>query len=166
MHRPAHGRGRTRKAQQARFLEALRSTGDVTGAVQLTKTSWSTHRSWLNTDPAYAAACTEAHEDLNDELADALLQELRRLALEGTDDPVFWRGEQVAVRKRRSYPALVLLLRATRPALFSDPANIDGEVDDALLPIDPSAVTPDELETLRTLLRKATGPHGETKGTS
>ena len=94
-----------RRAEQARFLEAIRSTGSITGAAGATKTSWQTHRQWIATDPTYAAAFEAVDQDVEEELTDTLQHALVRQALDGVEEPVFYKGEQVGVTQKPSVPA-------------------------------------------------------------
>jgi len=156
------GSERTRRAKQSKFLDAFRNSKTVSGSVRITRTSRQTHRNWLATDPEYA----ERFQDVNDELTDELEQELRRRAMEGSEEPMYHKGERVGFRKRRSDACLVLLLKAKRPELFRDPADISNEIDHSPTAIDPSVLTNDELEMARTLARKAAGLDEEAEETS
>ena len=54
-----------------------------------------------------------------DEAADILEAEARRRAVEGWDEPVFQKGEQVGVVRKFSDQLLITLMRADRPARFA-----------------------------------------------
>ena len=160
--RPAARRGpsRTRPKQQAAFLARLRDTGTITAAAGRAGVNRRSHYRWLDQDPAYAAA----FHDANEEAADQLEHEARRRALEGVEEPVFYRGERVGTTRRYSDQLLILLLMAKRPDQFRDRIDVTRSAAPGVV-IDPEilkTLTDDELTTLRTLARKLTGPSKET----
>ena len=150
------GRERYRRAKQSAFLLVFGRIGSVTGAAREAGVSRSTHYNWLETDLDYA----EQFENTNEELADALEEEARRRALEGVDEPVYYRGERVGSFRKYSDALLILLLRAKRPEQFRDSVAINNTIDAATGVIDPAimnTLTDEELEMARTLGRKLAG---------
>ena len=146
---------RTRKKKQSAFLEAFRETGTLGGAAEKTHVGRGSHYRWLQQDPEYAAE----FKDANEESADELEQEARRRALDGVDEPVFYRGERVGSIRRYSDQMLMLLLMAKRPEQFRERVDVTSKVDHGLV-IDPEimkTLTDQELETARTLGRKMSG---------
>ena len=150
-----------RGAKQTKFLQAFRNTGIVSGAVGKTRISRSTHSAWLATDSTYAAKFKDVKKDVNEELADELEEELRRLALEGFDEPVFHKGERVSSIRKRSEPALFLLLKAKRPELFLNPVDERSKVDKLMDEISPdltNKLATEDLVELRRIYAKMLTP--------
>ena len=107
----------SREMRQAAFLDALRSAGAVSGAARRTGITRNEHREWLAHDPRYSAQVRDIEEDLGDDLE----LELRRRALIGTEEPVFYKGEYLGTVRKPSNELLIVLLRAKCPDLFLDP---------------------------------------------
>jgi hypothetical protein len=109
-------------ANQQAFLRAYAETGNISAAAVLASVGRRTHYDWLQADPAYAAAFSEAA----DEAADALEGEARRRALQGVDQPVFGSmgnglgtGEVGLIRKY-SDTLLIFLLKGARPEKYAE----------------------------------------------
>lgn len=100
----------------AAFFEALAHGFSVTKACVLSGLPRSTAYSHRNADPGFAALWDEAIEAGTDRVEDEAL----RRAVEGTDDPVFYQGEQVGTVTRYSDSLLVMLLKARRPEKYKD----------------------------------------------
>jgi hypothetical protein len=145
--------GRTR---QSAFLEAFRDTGTLAGAARTAGVSRSSHYRWIRENPEYRAKFEEA----NEEAADALEQEARRRALDGVEEPVFYRGERVGSVRKYSDQLLMVLLMAKRPEQFRERLDITSKADPGVDVIDPKVMktlTDTELETARALGRKLAG---------
>lgn len=100
---------------KARFIASFRKEGIVNVAVAAA--GWrarSTAKRHRDIDPNFAAAWREAREDA----ADALEREARRRAVEGVDEPIYYKGEEVGTVRRYSDRLLEYLLGATRPEKF------------------------------------------------
>jgi hypothetical protein len=78
-------------ARQARFLEALADTGNVTAAVAAAGISRTRAYERRKTDPAFATAWDEAEDIATDRLED----EARRRAIEGIAEPLVSAGKLV-----------------------------------------------------------------------
>jgi hypothetical protein len=116
------------KARQAKFLEAFVEVGTVHGAAKLVGIDNKTHYFWLQKDAEYAAAYAEAQRDAVDRLA----AEAQRRAVEGVDEPVFYKGEVAGHIRRYSDTLLIFLLKARDPATYRDRiehrhGNAEGE---------------------------------------
>jgi len=152
-------RGRT--TRQSAFLQAFRDTGTLAGAARKTGVSRSSHYRWVEQDPEYEAE----FEDANEETVDVLEQEARRRALEGVEEPVFYRGEKVGSVTKYSDQLLMFLLMAKRPEQFRERLDITSKVDQGVGGIDPDimkTLTNTELNTARALARKLAGLEKET----
>ena len=72
-------------ARQKAFLVAYAACGTITHAATAAKIARKTHYQWLKKKTDYANAFDEAKS----EATDNLIQEARRRAAEGVDEPVF-----------------------------------------------------------------------------
>lgn len=106
----------TVSTKQAAFLEALAHGFSVTKSSRLSGLPRSTSYSHRNAEPEFAALWDEAIEAGTDNVEDEAL----RRAVEGTEDPVFYQGEQVGTLTRYSDSLLVMLLKARRPEKYKD----------------------------------------------
>ena len=89
-----------------RFLEAFRAIGVISRAAIAAGVSRKTVYNWLKNDPDFR----ETFEDMEEDVRDAIREELHRRAIEGVDEPVFQRG--VLVGHIRKYPDQILLKMA------------------------------------------------------
>jgi hypothetical protein len=126
---------RTKLTSRAReqFLEHLRKTANVTDAAALITVRRQYVYEVRDRDPAFKAACDEAIEIATD----ALEQEARRRALDGWEEPVFYRGEEVGRMRAYSDRLLELLLKAHRPDKYKDTVRqeVTGANGQALAPL-------------------------------
>lgn len=106
---------------QKAFLAALAETGIVLHAAAAAGIQRNTAYNRRLNDPDFAAAWDEAIEDA----ADRLEQEARRRAYEGTDEPVFYRGEQCGAIRRYSDRLLEFLLKGMRPHKFRENHSLE-----------------------------------------
>ena len=135
-----------RTAHSARLREAPTSAAALTTA-------------GFEQDPEYAGKFS----DVNEEATDALEQEARRRALEGIEEPVFYKGERVGSIRKFSDQLLMLLLMAKRPNQFRERVDVTSKVDHGFA-IDPKimkTLSDEELAMARTLAKKLTGPKEE-----
>lgn len=108
--------GRPKISKKKAFLAAFAECGNITRAAEIVKMDRRLHYGWLEKDPAYAAAFTDAEEHA----ADRLEQEARRRAVEGTLKPVFYQGEQCGVIREYSDTLLIVLLKGVRPEKYKE----------------------------------------------
>lgn len=116
---------KTQQARQGAFLAAFAECGSVTRAAGTAGVRLGDHHRWLNEEDGYREAFREAEE----EAVERLEEEARRRAVEGTEKPVFYQGEQVGVVRDYSDTLLMFLLKAARPERYRDRAaqEADGE---------------------------------------
>jgi hypothetical protein len=98
------------KAQKA-FLVLYGQCGVIGHAAKQVGVSRRTILPWREQDQAFNLACSKAEQ----EAADVLEREAYRRAVEGWDQPVYQRGEQVGVIRMYSERLLLALLAAKRP---------------------------------------------------
>ncbi len=101
---------RPRKWEDA-FLAALRDAATVRAACHLVGVSRSAVYDRRKAFPAFASAWDDAAEDA----VDALIGEARRRAVQGVENPVYYRGEVVGYVRRYSDNLLMFLIKAARP---------------------------------------------------
>lgn len=114
MARPMPERAKRRRI----FLRALAAGSGVVQACELARVAFSTVYLWREKDPAFRAAWESALRCGREAMEARFDNELMRRAVDGVDDPVFYRGEVVGARKRYSDPLLMFglhELRAGRP---------------------------------------------------
>lgn len=104
-----------KRANQAAFLAAYRECGIIGQAAAAAGLSYTAHSRWMHSDAAYG----EEFRDAQEQAADRLEEEARRRAVEGTEEPVFYKGEACGKVRKYSDTLLQTLLEATRPAKFS-----------------------------------------------
>ncbi len=103
------------EANQAAFLAALKETGNITAAAKAASIARRSHYEWL-ADPDYAGRYREAM----DVAIDALEQEARRRAVDGSPEPVFFQGKPVGAIRKYSDTLLIFLLKGHRPEKYRD----------------------------------------------
>jgi hypothetical protein len=101
------------------LLEAYIQFGTVTHASQAVGIGRRTHYDWLAADPAYAGAFADA----KDAVADAYELEVKRRAIEGVDEPVFYKGEICGHVRKFSDLLLIFMLKALRPGKYRETVN-------------------------------------------
>jgi hypothetical protein len=98
------------------FLEALRTTGNVTIAAGRAKIGRATAYAHKDRDAKFAAEWDEAA----DQAADMLEAVAWQRAMKGTDEPVYYKGKVVGTVKRYSDSLIMFLLKANRPEKYRD----------------------------------------------
>lgn len=106
------------------FLETLRQTGNVGVAAEIINVYRTTPYQWKKKDPAFAKRWEEAL----DAAADVAEAEVRRRAVEGWDEPVFYKGEVVGYTKKYSDRMLELHIKALKPEKYRDKQVGDGAI--------------------------------------
>lgn len=116
-----------REEKQRLFLE-LRSNGEPTGsAAQLIETPIATVYHWRDDYPEFKAAWDAVEQKANTALIDRLEQAAWKRALEGFDDPVYYRGELVATNKRYSDTLLIFMLKGAHPQKYKERTEVSGD---------------------------------------
>lgn len=103
-------------ANQRAFLVAFAELGNITAAARSVGIDRRSHYDWLRSDPAYPDLFAEAEE----QAIESLEQEARRRAVHGTEEPVFWKGEQVGGVRKYSDTLLIFLLKGARPERYRE----------------------------------------------
>lgn len=115
---------------QKTYLAALKlELGHVTKAALRCGMSRWAHVSWKRNSEAYRDALRE----LKDEIDDTILREFYRRGVEGVQQPVFYKGKQVATQMVYDTTALIALAKARMPKKFRENfkghIQLDGGVD-------------------------------------
>ena len=105
-----------------KFLTELAATGNVSAAGEASGIALGEASRRRGEDAAFAAEWEAALE----EAADALELEARRRALEGTEKPVFYGGEERGRIREYSDSLLLALLKAVRPEKFRERLEGNG----------------------------------------
>lgn len=98
------------------FLLSLSECGNVTQAAKDAGIARLTAYRHRDRDPRFA----DAWDDAIEEAVDRLEAEARRRAIEGVDEPVFYKGKPVGRVKKYSDTLMIFLLKAHRPEKFRD----------------------------------------------
>lgn len=148
-------------ARKETVIETYRSTASITRACEAAKVSRRTHYDWLEADEEYAAAIEKAAPQANKVLED----EATRRAIEGTLKPVYYLGRKVGDIREYSDTLLIFLLKGAQPDKYRDNFKIDTtakvttETSEAQSLA--SALTPDELATIRARLAQSADQPGD-----
>jgi hypothetical protein len=108
--------------RQRIFLETLAATGSVGRAAKacgLSRQALYTHRNRADV-PAFREAWEVALSCAINRLGDIAFER----AIDGVEEPVFWKGEQIGTRRRYNDNLLVALLRARDPFAFCPPSEL------------------------------------------
>ncbi len=112
-----------------RFFEVIAETGNVSEALRAVGRSRRQAYRLRATDADFAARWDEAV----DTAVDALEAEARRRALDGYDEPVFYRGRVCGQVRRYSDRLMELLLRGQRPERYRARADPEAASDPTLI---------------------------------
>ncbi len=109
------------EAKQA-FLAALRATYSVQHAAAAASIHRATAYRWRAADEAFADAWDQALEGCKDRLEQSLFQR----AVDGVEEPVFYKGKQCGSVRRYSDAAAIFLLKGGRPEKYRERAELTG----------------------------------------
>lgn len=103
------------------FLAAYAKVGNVTAAAKISKCDRTHVYKWLKDDPEFV----KAFEEAGNEATEHLEIEARRRAVEGTEKPVFHKGEVCGTIREYSDTLLIFLLKGRKPEVYRD--NLKAE---------------------------------------
>ena len=98
------------------FLAAFEKSASVTEAAEAAGIHRRTHYDWLENDDEYEGRFKEAKEVA----CETLESEARRRAVDGWDEPVFFKEGIVGYKRRFDSTLLIFLLKANNPEKFAD----------------------------------------------
>ena len=118
---------RTNRAPKtrARFLDALKATGNITKACKLSRLPRRTAYDWRREDELFQQDWDEALKEGEGLLED----EAKRRAYEGVKKPVYQGGARVGYVQEYSDTLLIFLLKGTNKAKFGDRTTLAGDKD-------------------------------------
>lgn len=114
--------------RKAQFLDVLRETANVTVSARAVGVSLSTVYKHRTDDALFA----ERFEEAMDEAVDMLEHEAHRRAFQGTDEPVFYRGDEVGYVRKYSDALTMFLLKAHRPDKYRERSEVKQELSGGL----------------------------------
>ena len=103
------------------FLVALTETASVTASCEVAGIGRTAVYEWRDQDPDFRDQW-EAALELG---TDALEDEAVRRAREGTDEPVFYQGQQCGKVRKYSDVLLIVMLKARRGHKFRDQSSVE-----------------------------------------
>lgn len=120
----------TLTVNQRKFLVCLETEiGNISRAAELCGMTRKTHYYWLKESEAYREAASELSAAINDRI----MREFFRRGVEGVQQPVFYKGKQVATQMVYDTTALIALAKARMPKKFRENwkghIQLDGGVD-------------------------------------
>lgn len=120
------------RSWQIPFLEALAQSGNVRTACLASGTSRSNVYQLRRRDKCFAKAWRHAEQAFGD----LLLSAAKRRAIDGVEEPVFWKGKQIGTVRKYSDSLLRDMLRAHVPVLYASKVeNIPTNAEDRALPV-------------------------------
>ena len=117
--------------KQIAFLAAYAELGIITAACKIAGCSPDSVSRW-KWEPEFAVSFAGAHE----QACDALEAEARRRAVEGTDEPVFYKGAECGNIRKYSDNLLMFILKGARPEKYAERQKVEvseGVLSDAEL---------------------------------
>ena len=150
-----------KKKRQEAFLAEYKLCATITYAAKIALISRQRHYKWLDNDPAYA----KAFEEAKIAATDALVAEARRRAIQGVEEPIFYKGELVQTIRKYSYTLLIFLMKGALPEVYRERYEISGGDKAIRVKSDPGRETLAD-DTLRALitfgeqLRRTQGDRG------
>lgn len=134
------------------FIEGFEDSGLVNEACRLAGIGRATAYRHRQADEDFALAWHDAEEKLVDQME----REAYRRAAEGVDEPIFYKGQEIATVKKYSDTLLIFLLKARKPEVFREQFDhrISGQIKTSGT-TDLSQLDLDEAQELKRLLAKA-----------
>jgi hypothetical protein len=115
--------------QKQKFLAKLSATaGNVSKAAQAAKIS----RSVAYIHKAKDADFSQAWDNINEAVADAMEQEMYRRAVKGVQEPVFYKGDMIAKIRKFSDRLLEFGLKGKRPEVYRERFDVNQNVTGSL----------------------------------
>ncbi len=136
-----------KKARQKAFLEEYKQCAAITHACKIALIARQRHYKWLEKDPAYA----KTFEEAKIAATDALVAEARRRAVQGVEEPIFYKGKLVQTIRKYSDTLLIFLLKGALPEVYRERYEISGGKKPITVESDPGRETLTD-ETLRKLI--------------
>lgn len=98
------------------MLAAYAECGIVSAACKAAEVGRTAHYEWLKSDQDYAAAFAEAHTTA----VESMEREARRRAMEGWEEPVFYKGDECGYVRKFSDTLLIFMLKGANPETYRE----------------------------------------------
>jgi hypothetical protein len=160
------------KPMQVAFLAAFAENGNITMACRAAKVARATHYNWLNERDAdgrmsaRAALYRELFEEAAKTSLDILVEEARRRAVEGWEEPVFYKGDECGTVRKFDSTLLMFLIKQRDPS-YREKYEVTGAGGKPLHPdkiehehthkLDLSILSDNELDEYTRLVSKLAG---------
>lgn len=128
---------------KAAFLDVMRQCANVTEGARASGISRQRFYEYRQQDEAFAAEWDNAEQ----EGVDKLEREIWRRAVEGTDEPVFYEGQECGKVRRYSDTLAVFLAKGHRPKKYRERTEISGP-DGGAIRLDVHELTDQELAAI------------------
>lgn len=151
-------RAMAQKRRQKAFLEAYAQCATITHAALAAKIGRQTHYNWIKKDSEYRKAFAEAQH----EASDALISEARRRAIDGTEKPVYYKGEVCGTIREYSDSLLMFLIKGDQPEKYRERYEFSGGDKPIGVDLDPgrSKLPDDQLDRLIALGERLAASEG------
>ena len=113
---------RTAKTKTA-FLKHYAENGVVLYACRAAGIGRTTFYDWLKKDKRFA----ELHAQATEDAIDVLEQEAKRRAVDGWDEPVYQKGEEVGKVRKYSDNLLITLLKGKKPDVYRERVDLNAK---------------------------------------
>jgi len=112
---------KSRHVKRDAFLAAYAEVGTVTHAAELAGVSRNSHYMWMQDDPEYPEKFREAEK----QACDRLEQEVRRRAVSGVDEPVFYQGKECGTVRKYSDTLLIFATKGAMPQKYRENVSME-----------------------------------------
>ena len=112
--------GKSLQPKKEAFLAAYAEAGTVTHAAELAGVSRTAHYQWME-DAEYVERFREAER----QACDRLEQEVRRRAIEGVEEPVFYQGKECGTVRKYSDTLLIFATKGALPQKYRENSSVE-----------------------------------------
>ena len=113
-------RDKTLQLKREAFLAAYAEVGTITHAAELAGVTRNSHYDWMN-DQEYVERFREAEK----QACDRLEQEVRRRAVEGVLEPVFYQGQECGTVRKYSDTLLIFATKGALPQKYRENVSME-----------------------------------------
>ena len=145
-----HYKAMRMERRKAAFLKAFPEIGTLTGTAKAVGFAMRSHYKWMESDPDYA----EAFQEAKIAAAERLELEATRRAVDGVDEPVWYKGENVGHQKKYSDTLLIFLLKGAMPEKYKERFEHSTTEDGMHVKVDLNLLSDKELKELEEVLEK------------
>jgi len=121
--KPSKAKEAVRDMKKRLFLEAFVKTGQKKKACEAVGISGAQPRRWAQSDELFQ----QEYERAKFVAAEILEDEAHRRAVEGVDEPVWYKGEEVGSVKKYSDTLLIFLLKGLKPEVYRERYEVKND---------------------------------------